>query len=164
MFMVGLTGASISTTCGKHIVNGVKIDIAISGVKRTRSSPVDPSLYHEYDRIFISRRTDSMSYKRKKEKVSFGQEKGPRHILVGLYLFIQISQAIFTATRPRRDTCAVVASQMGKGNRQLLSFSDNVSSSWGLMTQTATVRFFSPLSSEFSDDPRARRFSKTPRS
>ena len=45
-----------------HNVNGIKIDIAISGAMR--SNPKDHSLHPEYDRIFISRRNNSMSYEK----------------------------------------------------------------------------------------------------
>ena len=37
-----------------HSVNGIKIAIAASGLKHTRSIPEDLRLHLEYDRVFIS--------------------------------------------------------------------------------------------------------------
>jgi len=47
-------GPYISTRCGMHSVNGIKIAIAASGLKHTRSIPEDLRLHLEYDRVFIS--------------------------------------------------------------------------------------------------------------
>jgi len=110
-----------------HSVNGIKIAIAASGLKHTRSIPEDLTLHIEYDRIFISRRNGSMTYDiNENGNVTLNTKKGPRN--TGRTSCVKsLKPALLPSPAHVRKSVLLLLLESAKSTFSLGSFSTNMS-------------------------------------